>query len=412
MWLPRGLLFVPRNVVAVSFAAPRYALWAYERYHLRERYMQWFFNDDETFGVYPTALFETGFGLNAGVRTLYRGLVGKAGVFHARAGYGGRYEYVASGALETGPVWGGRLELGIETRVETHPRDRFFGIGNGDLVESAAGIDPLTDDTAVATRFRHDDVHVELAGRVRLPAHLTARAMAMWVDRTFEDDAQVGTDPLTTDVYDRMQLVGYVTDLRDVYGELELSFDTLRTTRPYLATPSPSTGWRIAGFAGLQRGLDDSPSSFARFGGDVQRYFDLWMGDRVLALRAYGEMVTSDLSRTPFVDLPSLGGPHLLRGYPRDRFRGRYAGMVSVEYMYPIQRNATGYLFVDSGRVWREGDDLGLADARVGYGIGIQVHTVRSFLGRVFLASSIDGGIELTVSFDPVFGMQTRPEAR
>ncbi|HEU5055340.1 MAG TPA: BamA/TamA family outer membrane protein, partial [Kofleriaceae bacterium] len=127
-------------------------------------------------------------------------------------------------------------------------------------------------------------------------------------------------------------------------------------------------------------------------------------------LRALAEEVRGDLDEIPFVDLPRLGGPVLLRGYPRDRFRDRAMALASAEYLFDLGSMVAAYLFVDAGRVAPHLADLTAEDARVGYGGGLQIYTNASLLGRLNLASSIDGGLFVSFRFDPVYQPQSRVE--
>ena len=408
--IPRAALFLPRWVLDVSFALPRRLVWGYERYHVRERFMSLFFNDAETFGIFPTALIETGFGANFGARLIYRDVFGHGERLAARAGYGGRYRQIVSAGFGTGELFGQSLEVKLTARYSVQPRSRFFGLGNEDVVAAAEitdVIDPRTDDTAVSTRYRHDDLVAQLA--VKYSSELIGlQLLGAFKTRQFDRNADFGDNTLVSDVYDTGGLIGYDTDLRNIYLEGQLSLDTRRTLRHYLASPAPSTGWHAVGFAGYQTGLADDPSSFGRWGFDVQRYINLWRGDRVLVLRAYAEGVGGRLSRIPFVDYPSLGGTRLLRGHTQDRFRDRYTALLTAEYEYPIQRMATGFVFVDGGKVWRSFSTLDADNVRLGFGFGIQFHTMSTYLGRIVIASSDRGGFQFRLSLNPTFTLPPR----
>lgn len=91
-----------------------------------------------------------------------------------------------------------------------------------------------------------------------------------------------------------------------------------------------------------------------------------------------------------------LGGPHTLRGHPYRELRGRTAFLASAEFRYPfveylrtgwpfraVFRRIRGNLFVDVGAAFDDPDGFhpvgeahggheGLADLKVGYGIGLR----------------------------------------
>jgi outer membrane protein assembly factor BamA len=124
-------------------------------------------------------------------------------------------------------------------------------------------------------------------------------------------------------------------------------------------------------------------------------------------LRVMGEGVTGTRDDVPFSELPYLGGD-LLRGYVFERFRDRVSGLASVEYMWDVSRYIDTYLFVDVGRVFPGLDELTIDQPRVGYGLGFVLRGTSDFLVEGSIASTIDGGLILTASFNPVFDQRTR----
>ena len=69
-------------------------------------------------------------------------------------------------------------------------------------------------------------------------------------------------------------------------------------------------------------------------------------------------------------------------------------------------------LFADAGRVFGSLDDFGIGHMRVGYGIAFSGHTEHIFGFRGSLASSIDGGLFLSLSFNQVFALDERVRRR
>jgi hypothetical protein len=412
------LLFVPRWTTWVVFAPVRGGLWLFNRFQLGDQFQRIFFNDEGTLGIFPVAFFETGFGFNVGGRFIYRDLFGRDGKLQARASYGGQFRQLYSAKATSGQLLGGRFEAELAGEFQIFPKSRFFGIGNEvDISAPPAGgslIDPLTDDTAVKTRYRHDDYRLELTAAFRLVADLWLRLSGAYRNREFGDDAELGSDEVDIDVaYDTMGLIGFDQGLSTVYPEVELAWDSRRPVTPYISAANPGTGTKLAAFAGYASGFADDPSGYLRYGIDAQHHVDLYGGDRYLVLRAYLEAVSADIDEVPFVDLPRLGGPTFLRGYDRDRFRDRIATLATVEYDYPLGGNVSGYLFGDFGRVYRDYNDIdfdSLEGVHVGFGGGVQGHTKNTFIARVSIFSSIDGGLFFNLSFDPVFDTRSREE--
>ena len=420
--LPRRIgqvaLFVPRWAVWAAFAPVRGGLYLFNRFQLGDQAKSIFFNSDGTLGIFPLAFVETGFGLNAGVRLIYRDLFGEGGKLQLRASYGGEFSQIYTAKATTGKLLGDNIEAQFQTAFQIFPKSRFFGIGNEDTVSPPpmTPIDPLTDTTAVDTRYRHDDTLFRFALSYRLWRSFSVRLAAIYRHRDFREKAVDDDDLIDIfDAYDRTRLVGYEQGLSNIYPELELLWDSRRAASPYISAATPSSGTRLAVFAGYQNGFEDDPSGYVRYGADIAQHFDLYNGDRIIVLRAGFEGVTGDLDEVPFVDLPRLGGPTLLRGYERDRFRDRIATIATFEYQYPILNVVSGYFFVDAGRVYRNFDAIdadSLEDFHVGIGGGIQLQSAESFIGRFSVFTSIDGGVFFSLGFDPVFDTRAREVAQ
>ena len=417
-WVPRVLLFVPRWAFYLASQPVRGAAWAYERFDIRLRAREVFFNDAETFGVYPTAFREAGFGLHVGGRMIVRDVFGAGEGLKARVGYGGRFRQLYALSLSTGERFG-RLEFDLDAEFDIRDKDRFYGIGNRDRVDPAdlGGapplIDALADDTAVATRFRQDVGQINLGTGFEVRGGFSVNALAGVLWRSFGQpgDAAGLSDDAVGNVYDLDSLVGFDGGLSAVQGELEVAYDSRRPASRYIARSVHSTGWRLAGYAGLTRGFGGDESSYTRYGVDLQRYIDLYHGTRILALRFFAEGVSGSLENIPFVDLPRLGGAQLLRGYDSDRFRDRAMTVFTAEYEWDLSSRVYSFFFVDVGRVWRSFraiDGAGLQDSRVGFGGGLQILSMKSFLARLSLSTSIDGGLFVNFSFDPAYDRLSR----
>ena len=73
---------------------------------------------------------------------------------------------------------------------------------------------------------------------------------------------------------------------------------------------------------------------------------------------------------------------------------------------------AAGFLFVDVGRVFSQPEDIEISDINLGFGGGVQLHSKKGFLGRFTVASSTDGGVFFSLSFDPVYDTKARVERK
>ncbi len=362
---------------------------------------------------------ETGFGLNVGARVIYRDLFGTDGRLRLRASYGGRFRQVYSLEATTGSLLGERAEIEGRTSYALYPKSRFMGIGNGDLVPAdqvMTPVDPTMDDTAVRTRYRHDDLLGELTAVVHLSPRVDVRLSALkYRHRTFNPDIEPDEEEVPiTDVYLSPGLIGYEQGLSGAGAEIEFIYDSRRATHFWVAEANPNAGWKLAGFLGATTGFGDDPSRYLRYGLDALRVVDVYDGTRMLHLRGYVEGVTGGIDDVPFADLPQLGGPVFLRGYQRDRFRAIALRRRSA------RPSTAGLRQQDPRRLSVRRRRARLPDAckmspsmalRVGYGAGLQVHTATTFRGRFDVSRSIDGELFFNLGFDPVFDTWSRKES-
>lgn len=261
-------------------------------------------------------------------------------------------------------------------------------------------LDPSEDRTAVATRFRHQ----VLQGKVQLGAPLSGPARLRlthgWARREFSSAVRRTSDPRLAAIYDPDRVVGYRRGVLNHHTELRLGVDT-RSSPPHVSSATPASGWKVAAWAGFSAGVAHDPSRYGRFGADIQRWIDLWHGNRVLRLRGLVEGVVGPADRIPFVDVPTIGGPYFGRGHQRNRYRDRVVAQATVEYQYPVHHRLRAYLFVEPIAV---APDLRAAERRrirLGYGGGLQAQTHHAFLARVLVSSSLDGGLFFFLNLSP-----------
>jgi outer membrane protein assembly factor BamA len=326
------------------------------------------FTTDDVLGAYPTIAYETGFGISAGARLVHRDLAGRGERLQLRADVGTSSRQAYGLAVRSGERIPG-VALEIDASYERRPDEPFYGVG-----DDALGIE---------TRYR--DHIVRAAGTIDVPL-VDALSLRF-------DGAIVGHD-----------LAGASVDNARVEGQVV--YDSRRPASIYASPVIDATGWFASVYAGVARGLGSDATHFTSYGGEVQRYFDLYAGTRVLALRLLVEAI--DDGDVSFVDLPQLGGTELLRGYPRGRFRDRALTLATAEYSWELGNFLAAYLFVDAGRVWPSLRDFELADPRIGYGGGIQLHTSSSYIARVQLAGSRDGDFVLELVLSPAFPRRER----
>jgi hypothetical protein len=384
--IARGALFVPRLVVATVLAPVRGSLYLHDRYQIGPWYWRVFWNDDRTVGVIPLLGIDSGFGLNVGARFVANDQLGWGENITAQASTGGRFAQRYLARFRTaGPhdaLGRPRLAFELGGEIEDRIREPFYGIGNSD--------------PAIETRFREDARRARTGLGVRLAGDLYLRGAVQVSDLAY-DGGEQGTS--IEMVYDTSQLAGF-DGVRDLYGEVELRYDSRRAVGPWDAPVLPATGWFASIYGGRDRQFG-MLGDYWRYGADLQRFTRLGVGPRILIARLRGEAVSND--ETAFSELPELGGVTLLRGYAPDRFRDRVSALGTLEYQWDLNRYVMANIFIDAGRVYSSLDELSFDNLRVGYGFGVALHFVTTYVGRAHIATSKDGGVFLHLAFDPVF---------
>lgn len=389
--IARGVLFVPKIVFEILLLPIRGVAYVYDRYALDARFKHFFFNDAETMGLYPTLALDTTYGVTVGGRFVHRDLFGEREHVMATVGFGGRFHQLYDLRVNTGDRLGEHLLVAARGEIERRPHDAFYGIGNGATGIESRHSQDLERVSAISDANVISDLHLRLAGA------LTALSYG----------ASKDTQPSIEEIYDTSTVTGFMTGARHLYGELEVRWDSRRAVSMWDAPILPATGWFVSAYNGYTDQLNEL-DSYWRMGFDVQRFFWLGRGPRVLSLRLAGESVSGDYEDVSFSELPHLGGKKALRGYAPDRFRDRVALLTSAEYQWDLNRNLAVSVFADAGRVYSSVDAINASNLRLGYGLGVIAMTGHNFLAEASLASSIDGGLYFYLSFDPVYDVDPR----
>lgn len=411
LWVPRALLRVPRLVLDASMRLVVLAARAEEEYDVIETVDDVLFNDARTFGVVPSAFYETGFKPSIGARVIHRDLFGEHEGLKLRALYAdvGQQRYDVD--VHSGDRFG-RLQLHAGAAYNRNDSLRFYGLGTAEQVDRVRGTpqrSALERDIATPAYYRSEEAHgaVGVGGailpRLSLGATAALRRRDLSTGAPDLDDRDEDATPWVDQVFTTGSLTGLDTVATDGSGELVLTWDGRTPTRPDRPIDLAAIGPRFATWLGGQTALEGATGSFARAGADLWHYLDLARGDRLLVLRLRTSWAIGRLRSIPFPDLPTLGGSKLLRGYPSGRFRDRGSLLATVEYRYPVQDNIAGYLFVDAGRVLDDWNDLTpseLQHTRVSWGAGVYLFSEGGLLLRGQLASSIDGGLFIQLMLD------------
>jgi outer membrane protein assembly factor BamA len=402
LWVPRLLFAVPRLVFDAA-TLPLVGLAALEDEHqLVDRAEDFFFNDERTFGVFPTAFIETGNSPNVGLRVLHRDLFGGGERMRLRAGYGGDDQLIYRGDLRTGRV-GERTRITLGGGYRREDRGRFYGFGNADSVAQwriSSPVDPYARDVAVKTEYFTHGSWLEASGTLQPEPNLAFTFSQLWRNRTFETVPGEPGEPALDEAYDTSRLANLGEFRSDFVVGLEVELDTRIARRADVPVALPAAGWLFSAAVERQMRMEVTRSDYSRVRVDLNRYIDVYRGDRVLRLRLRGEWVVGEIERISFVDLATLGGHQLLRGYGRGRFRDRASALGSAEYRYPVGESLAAYVFADVGRVYPNVDEVRLRDLRMGFGAGLYLYSTHNTLLRLQVASSIDGGLFFRLDFN------------
>ena len=404
LWVPRGVLRVPRLAVDASMRLVVLAARAEEKYDVIEAVDDLLFNDARTFGIVPSAFYETGFKPSIGARVIHRDLFGQREGLKLRALYADVDQQVYTLDLSSGRRFDG-LGLHAGAAYERYDSLRFYGLGTAEQVDRVRGLGAISAferEIATSARYASEEgrgavgVSGQLSERLQLGATAQLRRRELSTGDPRPEDRSFDATPWVDEVFTASSLTGLDDAALDGYGELLLSWDGREPARSNLPLDLAATGPRFATWLGYQSTFDGDSGSFARVGADARHYIDLARGDRVLMLRVRTSWAIGRLRSIPFPDLPSLGGSKLLRGYTSGRFHDRGSLLATVEYRYPVQDNISSYLFIEAGRVlddWRDISLSGAQRARVSWGAGLYLFSGSGMLLRAQLASSIDGGL-------------------
>ena len=386
--VPHVLFFIPKWTFAAIMWPIREGLYSLDRYDLAGK-VGALLSGDAPITLYPSAIVVAGQGVTLGFGVEYKKYI------RGRFLFGGEARRIFAGRVRTRDLLGSSFELDAEIEHQRLRNTIFAGIGNGALQSgplSSPLIDPLTDETAFETRFDQNVTRIEVGANLSIIKHLQLRFSGAYLRRRFDEDGPDDTSSIPLqDFYDTTNLVAFNSGFDQAYGELRFIFDNRIQPSPWMSTALPTRGWKVTGFGGRTHSINDNHEDYTRLGLDVQRYQHLFGGNRILIIRTQTEWVSAGVGEIPFVDLAQPAGSIILRGYRRGRFRDRMSLLNSLEYRFPINRQISGFLFLDAGTVARTPGELDIGNLHYGTGIGLHVHTADRLLIRLQAAGGEDG---------------------
>lgn len=104
---------------------------------------------------------------------------------------------------------------------------------------------------------------------------------------------------------------------------------------------------------------------------DFRKYFNLNPSKRhILAFELYGNFVRGD---APFKELAELGGPRIMRGYYRGRYRDNYLTAFQAEYRMPVYKRIGIVAFAGLGKSYNP-SEVNLEGLHYSYGAGVRAN--------------------------------------
>lgn len=363
----RSVLLIPKGVITIAMAPVRLGVWVTDKYDLQERARDFFFNDAGTFGIYPTLRYEAGERLRIGAQMDWRPTDQDRVRSFAGASVDGQLYRVDTG-------YNHRTELSALDSLamyERIPDRRLYAVGNVD---------------SGSIRFDSKLARFAQQGSLKMTDELQARGAFAIASRQAIEDYKYG------------------------YLEAEILWDS-RVGDVGWDTPQVTSGGSLVSlWAGHETILDSR--DLWRYGTDLQHYFRIGRGPRVLAFRLHGEAIDAPVDEVPVTELPALGGPVYLRGYYLERWRDKVAAVATAEYQWDLSHSLFAAIFVDCGRVYPSIEDMSFNDLRTGYGIALELHAPGIQGIRGSMASSTDGGLFFNLYLEPVFTLTPRVERR
>lgn len=403
LFLPRAILYIPSRIVGMVSLPLREGLRFVQRHHVVERVVDFFYNDARTAAIVPVLSASTFFGAQAGIRAFHDDLGGhgEQGAIKASLGLNGNQVYSMS--FRANHTAGTRLFIESIASYEVQPKLRFYGLGNSDTPAGPGISDPRTATAETfygVRRFRHISAIGATLGPAATEVRVAGRGRLKRYD--FQDPGSLDQDQRSLEgTFDTAALPGYRDGSTVLETELYASIDTRNRNG------ATSRGFYAEVFAGGALPLADF--EYFHVGAEATGYIDLFHDDRVLVLRGAYEGMEGASEEIPFIELPTLGGPNRLRGYPLGRFRDEHSLVMTLEYHYPIHQYLAGAFFADLGEVSKGFTDL-FTDPHphVGGGGELIIRSRNSVLFTIGVAGG--GGVQVYATTDPLRAFADRDQ--
>ncbi|MCB2198125.1 outer membrane protein assembly factor [bacterium] len=382
-YIPGAIVHYPIHLIFTGFGGT--VGWVVDT-KVIERVNDLLTSDDELRGLQPTYSARTGAGANLYQKGLLSGFAAHnkdTATLTAAFGFRGRHYYQL--LWESIPLPLHRTDATLTARQRLFPEEAFFGVGP----HSQLG-------NKTIHSHRRTRISGDLARDLTNMVTVKVAAGADWNEigdgaeaNEVDDDGEI-EEPSTNRTYTEAMLPGVIDPA--ALGYVGLGFEIDSRNRP----GDPTRGVHGHLSSKLHSDLEGGHWGFVRSEIDVSYYKHL-IYKRVFVFRAaVSSNRTSASGRAiPFYELAELGEDNTIRGFERNRFRGRDKAIGSIEYRFPL-RDIWGEsgldfsLFVDAGQVSSRGffNDVRWKDTLIGVGGGFRIWNLDGMVAKVELARS------------------------
>jgi outer membrane protein assembly factor BamA len=165
------------------------------------------------------------------------------------------------------------------------------------------------------------------------------------------------------------------------------------------------------GIVALHDNRDNILNAYSGWYGELSSYyFTRWLGSTFTFLKINGNLkkfvelqprhvlafqlkTRSTFGQTPFLDMATLGGDDILRGYASNRFRDHHFFATQLEYRFPLFWRFGMVAFAGGGDVFSRPQDLSWRNMKYAGGIGFRflVNAAERINGRIDFSYGAEG---------------------
>ena len=356
LWLPRAVLYPLYFVSEYVLRRPIGAFLSHaERHHWAEALLSTFTWNDRKIGVVPTFLADFGFLPSVGVYFFWDDFLAKNNDLRVSAGTWG-VDWLALTVTDRIHIVKGRSRVELRSTFVRRSDYRIYPLG--------------PDSPDVLARFGADLLDAGptfLTGGWRSSTFSASVGVRRWVLR--QDLTCCGSPDIDTQVAAGAFPPPSDSDYTVLYSRLDGAIDSR------LARPDPGSGFLLHAIGEQASGVAAGQRrSWLNWGGDIGASVDVTGIQRVLSLTASARFTEAVQGSVPFVELSTLGGNELMRGFYPGRLRDRSAAALTLQYTWPIWVFLDGAMHFAVGNVF--GEHLaGIAPEKLRWSSGVGIRT-------------------------------------